>query len=126
VAVRVFEIDTAATVPVIELTVIEASRSAAVCEPSLLDAFEDGVELGIADMEGVVVTAERGVIIEQERQAVIHPNRREMAVARIERQAKDVGEEPGCGHFVTCRRTTGIGANSIVAAAQAMVGQSAI
>ena len=57
-AVRVFEIDAAAAVPVIELTVIEAPGGAAICEPRLLDALEDGVELGIADVEGVVVTAE--------------------------------------------------------------------
>ena len=80
-AVRVFEIDAAATVPVIELAVIEAPGGAAICEPGLLDALEDGVELGIANVEGVVVTVERGVIIEQERQAVIHPNWREMAVS---------------------------------------------
>jgi hypothetical protein len=107
VAVWVFEIDAAAAVPVIELTVIEAPGGAAVCEPRPLDALEDGVELGIADVEGVMVTAERGVVIEQERQAAVHPNRREVAACRIERQAEDVGEEPGSGHFVT-RRHDGV------------------
>jgi DNA polymerase-4 len=44
------------------------------------------------------VTVERGIVVEQERQAVVHPNRREMAASRIERQADDVGEEPGGGY----------------------------
>ena len=106
-AVQVFEIDAAATVPVIELAVIEAPGGAAVCEPRLLDALEDGVELGIVNVEGVVVTAERGIVVEQERQAVVHPNRREMAAVCIERQAEDVSEEAGGGYFVT-RRHDGV------------------
>ena len=40
-------------------------------------------------------------------EAVVHPNRREMAAWRIERQAEDVGEEPGGGYFVT-RRHDGV------------------
>src|SRR5262245_62857431 len=88
VAVRVFEIDAAATIPVIELAVIEAPGGAAVSESGLLDALEDGVELGVVNVEGVVVTTERIVVVEQERQAVVHPNRREMAASRIERQAR--------------------------------------
>src|SRR5262245_45782771 len=95
VAVQVFEIDAAATVPVIELAVIEAPGGAAVCESRLLDALEDGVELGVVNVEGVVVTAERNVVVEQERPAVVHPNRREMAAFCIERQTEDVSEEPG-------------------------------
>jgi hypothetical protein len=59
------------------------------------------------NVEGVVVTAERGIVVKQERQAVVHPNRREMAAWRIERQAEDVGEEPGGGYFVT-RRHDGV------------------
>ena len=45
-----------------------------------------------------MVAVERGIVVEQERQAVVHPNRREMAASRIERQADDVGEEPGGGY----------------------------
>ena len=106
-AVWISEIDATAAVPVIEFAVVEAPGGAAVCEPRLLDALEDGVELGIADVEGVVVTTERGVVIEQECQAVVHSNGREMPVFRVEGQAEDVGEEPGSGHFVT-RRHDGV------------------
>jgi len=82
-------------------------QGAAVSESGLLDALEDGVELGVVNVEGVVVTTERNVVVEQERQAVVHPNRREMAASRIERQAEDVSEEPGGGYFVT-RRHDGV------------------
>ena len=58
VAVRVLEIEAAATIPVIELAVIKTPGSAAVCEPSLFDALEDGIELVIANVESVVLTAE--------------------------------------------------------------------
>ena len=66
--------------------------------PACLMRSKMEFELGIADLEGVVVTVERGIVVEQERQAVVHPNRREMAASRIERQADDVGEEPGGGY----------------------------
>ena len=101
VVVQVFEINPAATVPIVELAVIEAPGGAAISEADLLDALEDGVELGIANMKGVVVTLEGGVVVEQERQAVVYPNRREMAAFLIERQAEDVSEKPGSGYFVT-------------------------
>jgi hypothetical protein len=107
VAVQIFEINPAATVPIIELAVIEAPGGAAISEADLLDPLEDGIELGIANVKGVVVPLERGVVIEQERQAVVHPNWREMAAFLIERQAEDVSEEPGGGYFVT-RRHDGV------------------
>ena len=34
----------------------------------LFDALEDSVELGVAHVEGIVVTVKRGVLVEQERQ----------------------------------------------------------
>src|SRR5262249_51908978 len=43
--VRVPEIDPAAAVPVVELTVVEAPGGAAVRNPRLLDALQDRVEL---------------------------------------------------------------------------------
>ena len=67
VTVRLLEINASATIPVIELAVLKAPRSAAVCKPSLLDALEDSVEFGVIHMEGVVVTVKRGILVEQER-----------------------------------------------------------
>src|SRR5262245_4409718 len=54
-AIGVAKIDAAAAVPVVELTVVEAPRRAAIGELRLANAAEDGIELGIADMEGIVV-----------------------------------------------------------------------
>jgi len=50
-AVEVAKIDAASAVPVVELTVLEAPRCAAIGELRLANAAEDGIELGIADVE---------------------------------------------------------------------------
>ena len=70
-AVRVAKIDAAAAVPVIELTVAEAPRCAAIGELRLANAAEDGIELGIADVEGVVVALELLDVVEKERERVV-------------------------------------------------------
>src|SRR5690242_21821857 len=82
-AVRVAKIDTATAVPVVELAVVEAPRCTAVGELRLADAAEDGIELGIADMEGVMVALELLVVVEQQRERVVDADGREMAVFRI-------------------------------------------
>jgi hypothetical protein len=53
-AVRVAKIDATSAVPVVELTVVEAPRCTAIGELSLPNAAEDGIKLGIADVEGVI------------------------------------------------------------------------
>ena len=78
-AVRVAKIDAAAAVPVIELTVVDAPRCAAISELRLANAAEDGIELGIADVEGVVVALELLDVVEKERERVVDTYRREMA-----------------------------------------------
>src|SRR5262249_7241502 len=88
-AIGVAKIDAAAAVPVVELTVVEAPRRAAIGELRLANAAEDGIELGIADMEGVVVALELLVVVEQERERVVDTYRREMAAFRIGMEAKN-------------------------------------
>src|SRR5215468_12138848 len=88
-AVRVAEIDAAAPVPVVQLTVVEAPRRAAVAELRVADAAEDSIELGIADVEGVVVALEPLVVVEKERERVVDTYRREMAVLRIGMEAEN-------------------------------------
>jgi hypothetical protein len=63
-AVRIAKIDAAAAVPVIEVAVLEAPLCAAVGELRLANAAEDGIELGIADVEGVVVALELVLVVE--------------------------------------------------------------
>ena len=58
-SVRVAKIDTAAAVPVVELTVVEAPRCAAIGELRLANA----AEFGIVDVEGVVVVLELLVVV---------------------------------------------------------------
>ena len=88
-AVRVTKIDAAAAVPVVELTVVEAPRCAAISELRLANAAEDGIELGIADVESVMVALELLVVVEEERERLVDTYRREMAVFRIGMEAKN-------------------------------------
>jgi hypothetical protein len=94
-AVRVAKIDAAAAVPVIEFTVVEAPRRAAIGELRLPDAAEDRIELGIADVEGVMVALELLVVIEKERECVVDTYWRKMPVFRIGVKAKNPHEKTG-------------------------------
>src|SRR5260370_36406063 len=94
VAVGIAEIDAAAAVPVVELAVVEAPRRAAENDLGFLDAAEDGVELGLADMKRVMMTLELGVVIEQQRQRLVDPHRRKIAAApalQSENASKELG-----------------------------------
>jgi hypothetical protein len=93
-AIRVAKIDAATAIPVIELTVIEAPRRAAIGELRLADAPEDGIELGIADVEGVVVALELLLVVEKECERIVDPYRREMALFRIGIEVKNSREKP--------------------------------
>jgi len=88
-AVRVAKIDAAAAVPVIELTVVETPGCAPVGELRLANAAEDGIELGIANVEGVVVALELLDVVEKERERAVDTYRREMAVFGIGMEAKN-------------------------------------
>ena len=87
-AVRVARIRAAFAVPVVELTVVEAPRCAAIGELCLPNAAEDGIELGI-DVEGVVVALELLVVVEEECERVVDAYRREMVAFRIGTEAKN-------------------------------------
>src|SRR6516162_10215887 len=87
--VRVAKIDAAAAVPVVELTVVEAPRCAAIRELRIANAAEDGIELGIADVEGVVVALELLFVVEKERERVVDAYRREMIAPWIGMEAKN-------------------------------------
>ena len=102
-AVRVAKIDAAAAVPVIEVTVVEAPRRAAVGELRLPDAAEDRIELGIADVEGVMVALELLVVIEKERECVVDTYWGKMPVFRIGVKAKNPREKLGRCHLIAGR-----------------------
>src|ERR1700721_1347977 len=105
-AVGMAEIDAAAAVPVVELAIVEAPRRAAETDLALLDAAEDGVELGLADMKRVMMALEFGVVVEQQRQRLVDPHRREIAGAPA-LQAENIGEEFGRRDLVA-RRHDGV------------------
>src|SRR3954469_5163709 len=88
-AVRVAKIDTASAVPVVELTVLEAPRCAAIGELGLPNAAEDRIEFGIADVEGIVVALELLLVVKEECERVIDTDRREMAAFRIGMKAEN-------------------------------------
>ena len=69
-AVRVAKIDAAAAVPIIELTVIEAPRCAAVHQLRLANAAQNSIEFGIV-VEGVVVALELFVVVEKKCERIV-------------------------------------------------------
>src|SRR3954471_563187 len=105
VTVGIPEIKPAATTPIVELAVIRALRCAAIVEPCRLDAIEDGIELGIAHVKGVVVALERVGVVEQQRRLIVHTYRCEVADA-LARQAEDTGKE-ACGRRLVANRNYG-------------------
>src|SRR5215471_7696462 len=103
-SVRVAKIDTAAAVPVVELTVVEAPRCAAIDQLRLANAAQDGIELAIADVEGVVVALELlVVVVEKERERVVDRYRREMAAFRIGMETKNARKKLRCCPLVAGR-----------------------
>src|SRR6516225_11377594 len=88
-SIRVAKIDTAAPVPVVELTVVEAPQCAAIDQLRLANTAQDCIELGIANVEGVVVALELLVVVEKERERVVDTHRREMAAFQIGLEAKN-------------------------------------
>src|SRR5215831_17800109 len=88
-AVGVAKIDAAAAIPVVELTVVKTPRCAAIGQLRLANAAQDGIELGIADVEGVVVALELLGVVEKERERAVDTYRREMTAFRIGIEAKN-------------------------------------
>src|SRR5215470_17520962 len=88
--VGVAKVDAAAAVPVVQLAVVEAPRRAAIGELRRADAAEDRIELGIADVERVMMALEILVVVEKERKRVVDTHRREMAVLRIGIKAENL------------------------------------
>ena len=68
--------------------------TAAIDDAFGFDAAENGVELGVRDMESVVMVPELTRVVEVERQPVVHSDRRELPAWPIVVESKDVSEEP--------------------------------
>src|SRR5215471_7754512 len=80
---------------------------AAVSEPRRLDASEDGVELGVADMKGVVVAFELAVLVaEQHRHLVVDAHRREI-MDGFGLQSEEFRKET-CRRHLVMRRDNGV------------------
>jgi hypothetical protein len=94
VAVWIAEIETAPATPVIDLHVVERARSAAIGETLGAHALEDRVELGLADLERVMVALELRIIVEIQGQRVVDSQRSEVRERTLVAQTKNAGEEP--------------------------------
>jgi hypothetical protein len=90
----------------LSLPFIRAFRRAAIGEPCRLDAIEDGIELGVAHVKGVVVALERVGVVEQQRRLIVHTYWCEVADA-LARQAEDIGEEAR-GRLLVADRNDGV------------------
>src|SRR3954451_4843420 len=101
--VRVVEIEAAAATPVIDLRVGTRARAAAVGNSLCLDAIEDRVELGVADLEGVMMRLELAALVEVEGQLLVDPHRREMRVTPVVIETEKPRKERG-GRNLAARR----------------------
>src|SRR5262249_402175 len=97
VAVGIFEVHATSAAPLVDLHVILRERSAPVWDARVLDAREDSVELGIADVKRVVVHVEVVPVVEVEGQSLIDPDRREVTHRTFVLEPEDMREE-------VCRR----------------------
>jgi len=107
VTIAILKIDPASAVAVVEFHVLMTSGTTAIDNAFGLDAAENGVELGVRDVESIVMVPEVTRIVEVERQPVIHSDRREMAVRPIVVESKDVSEEPR-RFILVVRRNDGV------------------
>src|SRR5208283_921773 len=86
------KIDAASAVPIIELAVVGGPGRASKSELLPFHATEDRIELGVADMKGVMALVERRLVCEEQGERVVHAHRREMAVRLVGMQAGDLRE----------------------------------
>src|SRR5215470_11057547 len=101
------EVDAASTAPVVEFAVACAPGGASVGKPGLANAAENGVELGVGDVERVVVAFEVGVVVEQEGQRAVDLHRREVLAEALIGKAEELGELAG-GSLLVARRHNGV------------------
>src|SRR6516165_12650354 len=103
VAVRVVEIDAAATIEMIDLAGTLAAEIRVVLHPGGADAGEGGIEFRVADQESIVLRAEALGVGKIESDPVARLDRNEVAPCWSRLQVQDVGEELGGSPFVLRR-----------------------
>lgn len=95
-AIRIAKVDATAAVAMVDLHVFQPVGPAAVAHRVRLDSSEDVIELGLANLEGVVLDGNGIVIVidKVERQPVVDPYRRERRLWTFVGEAENAGEEP--------------------------------
>src|SRR5215217_6691034 len=83
VPVEVREVEAPAATAGVDLPIFVAARPAAPLPTGCLDPFQDGVELGVGDVEGVMMTLERVAVVEVEGQRVVDLDGREVSVRTV-------------------------------------------
>jgi hypothetical protein len=94
-AVRIAEIKAAAAVAMVDRHVLMRARSAAVGDALFENPVVDPVELGLADLERVMMPLELFLIVEVDGQLLVDPDRREVRDWAGIFKTKDPGEKPG-------------------------------
>src|SRR6516225_4391857 len=96
VAVRIAKIDAASAIVVVDLAGPAAPWISPVVEAAILDATEDGVEVSLADQEGVVLRPNRALGVGKvQRDAIIQFDDVEVAEAGRHRAPQHLGQELG-------------------------------
>src|ERR1700694_900477 len=107
-AVEILEVDPPATVPIVELCVVERPRGAAEREPGSLHSLQDGVEFDVADVERIMMALERfHVVVEEQRERFVDAHRRKVTVSTLEFEPEELREKAGRSLLVA-RRNDGV------------------
>src|ERR1043166_685230 len=101
-AVRVSEVDAPPAAAVVDLPVLQGPRPTPIRDISGLYAVEDGVELCLTHMKGVVVALEPVAVVEVQGQGLVHLHGREVPHRSGIRQTEEVREE-SCRFFLVVR-----------------------
>src|SRR5262249_14890685 len=101
-AVRVAEIDASAAVPGVQLAIIQMPGVTPVGDAGFLHPPQNGIELLVAHMKGVMMTFKGAGVVKIEGQGFIDPYRREVARGPIIGEAEEVREKARRGVLVPC------------------------
>src|ERR1700732_2494025 len=78
----------------VDFHILRGARPAAIGKALIADPVEDPVELGFADLEGVMVPLEAVPIVEVYRQRLVDPHRSEMRDRALVFEATNPGKDP--------------------------------
>jgi hypothetical protein len=105
-AVRVAEVNSAASFARVQLPIVKASGLASIRNPGILDAPEDGIELALANVKRVVVVFKRFGVVKIKGEILVNSNGSEVSHQTVVLKTEDLRKKTRCGLLVTRRHNS--------------------